>query len=100
MTQEGRVRYRFYDGNGAIGELRGIGGGAAEMLTAALNDLTQRFPGFAFDEFPDAEYDAPHYRQVAPHERAAALPRHALGYGLPHYRDPAPLPLRETGGQP
>ena len=99
MTQESRVRYRFYGGDSAIGELRGVGGDTAGVLTAALNDLAQRFPGFAFDVSPDAEYDAPRYRQAAPHDRAAVLPRHALGYGLPRYRDPAPLPLREAGGR-
>ena len=99
MTQEGRTFYRFYDGDSGIGELRGVRNDTAAMLTAALDDLARRFPGFAFDASPDAEYDAPRYRQAAPHDRAAALPRHALGYGLPHSRDPAPLPLRETGGQ-
>ena len=37
MTQEGRTFYRFYDGDGAIGELRGVGGDTAGMLTAALD---------------------------------------------------------------
>ena len=99
MTQEGRVRYRFYGGDSAIGELRGVGGDTAGMLTAALNDLARRFPGFAFDASPDAGCGAPRYRRAAPHDRAAALPRHALGYGLPRSRDPAPLPLREAGGR-